>query len=88
MMDPSLEIQALPKSALSCPAKTCRSPDAPQEKMSPGALTGAGVNAAWTSQARRCTGCGCVWYMDGDRKVLRGYFNNPVLSEGWLPIHS
>ena len=76
------------KSKATCPAKFCAAPESAQEALPASRLAGVGVNAAWTGEARRCSGCGCVYTIEGERKMLRGYFDNPVLTEGWLPIYS
>jgi hypothetical protein len=70
----------------SCPAKTCKKPDAPQEEMASAPLASAGVTASWIGQAHRCTHCGCVYTMEADKKSIRGYFDNPVLGDGWKMI--
>ncbi len=77
----------MPKSTTACPAKTCAKPDAPQEAIASGLLASAGVNAAWTAQARRCTQCGCVYSVEDEALTVRGYYNNPIFPEGWRPIY-
>lgn len=76
------------KTKATCPAKFCASPESDQETLPASRLASVGVNAPWTGGAKRCAGCGCVYTIEGEGKRLRGYFDNPVLTEGWLPIHS
>ena len=70
-----------------CPSSTCKTPDAAQEDMASAPLASAGVTASWISHARRCTHCGCVYSIDGEKKSVRGYFDNPVLGDGWKTIY-
>ena len=77
----------MPKTPLTCPASLCKKPEAPQEPMATSQLASLGVLAAWTTSAQRCSHCGCVYSSDGKTRSIRGYFNNPVMPEGWRPIH-
>ncbi len=69
----------------SCPAKSCREPDAAQEPIAGSMIQAIDTPGDWVKSALRCSHCGCVYSLEDNTKKVRGYLDNPVLS-GWLRI--
>jgi hypothetical protein len=64
----------------------CKKPDAAQDNVPAEGLLAIRATEDW-KPAFRCEHCGCVYTLQADKLVLRGYFNNPVVGGGWLAIH-
>jgi len=69
-----------------CPTSNCVAESPKQEAAPLSLLSGVGAAATWTGDAFKCSACQCVYTIDGDKKVMRGYLGNAVLGAAWSPI--
>lgn len=66
----------------SCPEGSCRATGRVNH-LTPGQQQA--IDEPWIDQASRCSYCGVVFTGYGARSVIRGYYDDPMGKQGWVP---